>query len=287
LLFQTPLRSHAESILADGAKLEKVSSAYEFTEGPASDAKGNVYFTDQPKDRIIKWSVDGKLSTFLQPAGRSNGLCFDSKGNLWACADGKNELWRITMDGKHKVILKDHAKKLLNGPNDIWIRPDGGIYFTDPYYKRPYWKRGPKQYGGEFVFFLSPDHKKLTSIATDLVQPTGIFGTPDGKRLYISDIAANKTYVYDVARDGTLAEKRLFCNQGSDGMTIDSEGNVYLTGDGVTVYNKNDEQIEKIAVDEPWTANICFGGKDRRTLFITASKSVYTLRTLVHGVGSQ
>ena len=92
-----------------------------------------MYFTDQPNDRILKWSVDGKLSTFLEPAGRSNGLCFDNKGRLWACADEKNELWVIDVaTGKHTVVLKDYAGKLLNGPNDVWARPDAACYFTDP-----------------------------------------------------------------------------------------------------------------------------------------------------------
>src|SRR5690349_18426299 len=126
-------------IIASGETLQKLAGEFIFTEGPASDAQGNVYFTDQPKDRILKWSVDGKLSTFLQPCGRSNGLSFDSKGNLWACADEKNELWSITPSGQVTVVLKDYEGKLLNGPNDIWIRPAGGLYFTDPFYKRPYW----------------------------------------------------------------------------------------------------------------------------------------------------
>jgi gluconolactonase len=274
-------------IIADGAKLEKVASDYEFTEGPASDSRGDVYFTDQPNDRILKWSTDGKITTFLQPCGRSNGLCFDSKGDLWACADGKNELWRISPSGKHEVILRDQGGKLLNGPNDVWVRPDGGMYFSDPFYERTYWKRGPKEYGGEWLFYLAPDHKTLKPAATDLVRPNGVIGTPDGKTLYVADIEGKKTYAYDIHPDGALTGKRLFCELGSDGMTIDNEGNVYLTGQGVTVFDKRGRQIEQIPVAEPWTANVCFGGKDRHTLFITASKCVYTLRMRVHGVGSQ
>src|SRR4051812_44974977 len=146
-------------IIAPGAKLEKLAGDFKFTEGPASDAEGNVYFTDQPKDRIHKWSVDGKLSTFLAPCGRSNGLCFDGKGNLIACADEKNELWSITPDGKTTVLVKDHAGKLLNGPNDVWGRPDQGLYFTDPMYKRPYWKRDPAEQDVQGVYYLAPDRK--------------------------------------------------------------------------------------------------------------------------------
>jgi sialate O-acetylesterase len=274
-------------IVAPGAKLQKLAGDFKFTEGPAADADGNVYFTDQPNDRILKWGTDGKLSTFLQPCGRSNGLCFDGKGDLWACADEKNELWRIDPKGQVTVVVRDYKGKLLNGPNDIWIRPDGGIYLTDPYYKRDYWKRGPKEQDREAVYYLAPDHKALTRVADDLEQPNGIIGTPDGKLLYVADIKANKTYAYDVQADGTLKNKRLFCDLGSDGMTLDSEGNVYLTGKGVTVFDRTGRQVEHIDVPEPWTANVCFGGQDRQTLFITASKSLYGLRMRVKGVGSQ
>jgi gluconolactonase len=279
----------AESaIIAPGAKLEKLADGFIFTEGPAADAQGNVYFTDQPNDRIMIWSADGKLSTFMQPCGRSNGLCFDAKGNVWACADEKNEMWRIDVKTKEKtVVIKDYQGKLLNGPNDVWLRPDGGLYFTDPYYPRNYWKRGPKEIQIEGVYYLAPDRKRLVRVVDDLVQPNGIIGTPDGKTLYVADIRGNKTYAYDIQPDGSLTGKRLFCNLGSDGMTIDDAGNVYLTGHGVTVFNHEGKQIEHIDVPEKWTGNICFGGKDRDLLFITASKGIYGVKLKVHGVGSQ
>ena len=273
-------------IIAPGATLQKLAGDFAFTEGPASDREGNVFFTDQPNDRILKWSVDGKLSTFMQPCGRANGLCFDPQGNLWACADEKNEMWRIDPAGKATVVVKNYQGKLLNGPNDVWIRPSGGLYFTDPYYKRPYWKRGPKEMD-ECVYFLAPDNKTLTRVIDDLKQPNGIIGTPDGKLLYVADIGAGKTYRYLIQPDGSLKEKTLFCELGSDGMTIDSEGNIYLTGKGVSVFDSAGKKIEQIDVAEPWTANVCFGGKDRQTLFITASKSFYAMRMKVHGVDSQ
>lgn len=285
--FPVLAQGDASGVIAPGAKLQKLSGGFEFTEGPASDAKGNVFFTDQPNDRILEWSVEGKLSTFMKPCGRSNGLTFDAKGNLWACADEKNQLWSISPKKKVTIILKDFDGKLLNGPNDVWIRPDGGLYFTDPFYKRPYWKRGPMAQPGQYVYFLAPGSKTLKKVVTDLTQPNGIMGTPDGKTLYVADIGANKTYAFDIKADGTLANKRLFCELGSDGMTIDNEGNLYLTGKGVTVFDKTGKQIEQIDVNEAWTANVCFGGKDKKTLFITASKSLYGINTRTHGVGSQ
>jgi len=273
----------ARSPIAPGAKVEKLAGEFKFTEGPAADAGGNVYFTDQPNDRILVWSVEGKLSTFLQPAGRSNGLYFDRKGNLLACADEKNQLWSIAPDKKVTVLVERYGGKLLNGPNDLWIHPGGGIYFTDPYYRRKYWNRGPMEQGGQHVYYLSPDRKTLRPVATDLLQPNGIIGTPDGKKLYVADIRAGKTYVYSIQKNGDLSEKKLFCEMGSDGMTRDQEGNVYLTGRGVTIFDRDGKKIENIPIQEGWTANVCFGGKDRRTLFITASGSLYSIRMRVKG----
>ncbi len=280
---EASLSGEEASLLAPGARLEKLSGGFRFTEGPAVDAEGNVFFTDQPNDRILKWSVDGKLSTFLQPCGRSNGLYFDGEGNLIACADEKNQLWSIDSKGKSKVLVKEYKGKLLNGPNDLWIHPNGRIYFTDPLYKRPYWKRGPMEQDGQHVYSLSPDRKSLVRVAEDLVQPNGVVGTPDGKKLYVADIGARKTYVYDIGKDGALSGKKLFCGMGSDGMTLDDQGNVYLTGRGVTVFNGDGKKITQIDVPEGWTANVCFGGKDRKTLFITASKGLYAVPLRLRG----
>lgn len=274
-------------IVAPGAQMEKLADGFVFTEGPACDARGDIFFTDQPNDRIMCWSAAGKLSTYRQPCGRSNGLCFDKHGNLWACADEKNELWQIAPDGKVTVVARDYGGKLLNGPNDVWVRPDGGVYFTDPYYQRDYWHRGPKEQDQEAVYFLPPTHDRLMRVVSDMRQPNGIIGTPDGKTLYIADIGSGKTYAYEIRQDGALANKRLFCEMGSDGMTIDNEGNVYLTGRGVLVFDRAGKRILEIPVAEDWCGNVCFGGKDRHLLFITASKGVYGLRMRVHGVGSQ
>lgn len=290
MLLITPIAGGAESdLIATGAEVELLAGDFKFTEGPAVDGDGNVYFTDQPNDRILKWSVAGKLTTFLQPCGRSNGLYFDLDGSLLACADERNELWSITPEGKHTSLIRGYHDKLLNGPNDLWVRPDGGIYFTDPFYKRPYWKRGPIEQDCQGVYFLpaNRDEESLKRVASDLLQPNGIIGTPDGKRLYVADIRDRKTYVYDIQPEGELHNKRLFCELGSDGMTIDTQGNVYLTGDGVTVFDKSGKQIEHIQVDESWTANVCFGGADRRLLFITASRGVYGLRMKVAGAASE
>lgn len=271
------------SIIADGAQLEKLADGFLFTEGPAADADGNVFFTDQPNDRILVWTVSGKLETFLQPSGRSNGLYFDNKGNLWACADEKNELWMISPE---KVISK-HAYKyndqLLNGPNDLWITGNGGIYITDPFYKRTWWKHSSMPQESQCVYYINPETNNIKRIIDDLKAPNGIVGTPDGKSLFVADIGDNKTYKYTIGKDGTIKNKQLFCELGSDGMTLDSKGNVYLTGKGVTVFDKTGKKLGNIPVPEGWTANVCFGDKDRQSLFITASKSLYRIKLKVKG----
>ncbi len=273
------------SIIADGAELTLVSADYKFTEGPAVDADGNVFFTDQPNDRIIKWDAKtNTVSVFMENAGRSNGMYFDHQGNLLSCADEKNEIRSITPDKKVTVLLTDVKGKKLNGPNDLWVDLKGGIYFTDPFYKRDYWDRTEKEIEKEMVYYLSPDLKTLSVVADDLVKPNGIIGSADGKTLYVADIGDSKTYAYTIADDSTLTNKTLFCEMGSDGMTLDTQGNLYLTGKGVTVFNKEGKQIAHIPVAQNWTANVTFGGTDQQTLFITAMNSVYTLEMKVKGI---
>ena len=272
-------------VIVPGAVVELLSGDFSFTEGPAADKQGNVYFTDQPNNKILMWSTDGIISTFHAEAGRANGLYFDLNGNLLSCSDMDNELWSIDMQGNPTVLVAEYDGLKLNGPNDLWVHPNGGIYFTDPLYKRGYWTRDPEmQQDGQHVYYLSPDRKKLVRADENLVQPNGIIGTPNGKKLYVADIGDRKTYVYDILSDGSLANRKLFTEMGSDGMTIDNKGNIYLTGRGVTVFNSKGEQIEHIPIDARWTANVCFGGKDMKTLFITASQNLYSVRMKVKGV---
>jgi gluconolactonase len=270
-------------ILKPGAKLEKLADGFQFTEGPTADAKGNVYFTDQPNDRIMVWRILGGLSVFMQPCGRSNGLSFDHNGYLWSCADEKNEIWKISADKNVEVITENFGGKLLNGPNDLWISPSGGVFFTDPFYSRSWWNHSSMPQDKQCVYYLKPDHKTIIRVAEDLQQPNGIVGTPDGKTLFVADIRGNKTWSFSINPDGTLANKKLFCEMGSDGMTIDSKGNIYLTGRGVTIFDKTGKRIGNIAVPENWTANVCFGDRNMKSLFITASKGLYRIRLKIKG----
>jgi gluconolactonase len=285
LLTVSACESQETSIVAAVAKLTLVAEDYEFTEGPAVDAQGDVYFTDQPNDRILKWSAaNNSISTFMQPAGRANGLYFAQNGDLLAAADEKFALWRIDLNKNVTVITDAFEGKKLNGPNDIWEDTKGGIYFTDPYYQRPYWKRTESELEKQQVYYINPKTGEIKVVIDNFVQPNGIIGTPDSKMLYVADIGDQKTYSFKIAGDGTLTDRTLFAEMGSDGMTLDNQGNVYLTGDGVTVFNKNGQKILHIPVPEKWTANVTFGGPDQNILFITAMDSVYTLAMAVHGI---
>lgn len=284
LLFSASCKAQHD-IIAEGAELKLISSEFEFTEGPAADTEGNVYFTDQPNNRILKWSVeDHSVKVFMENAGRANGMYFDNNGNFLACADEKSEIWKIGKDKNVSVLVKEFEGKRLNGPNDLWVAPNGGIYITDPYYQRSYWERNEKEITQERVYYLGPGASTLKIAADDLVKPNGIIGTADGKTLYVADIVDKKTWSYKINEDGNLSNKTLFTNLGSDGMTIDNQGNLYLTGDGVHIFDEEGKKIKHIPIDRNWTANVTFGGKNKDILFITASNSLFSIRMNVKGI---
>ena len=264
----------------------KLAGDFAFTEGPAADSKGNVYFTDQPNNKIWVWTTNGELELFTDQSGRSNGLYVDGQDRLLACADMDNQLWRYGKETTPEVLITSYKGQRLNGPNDLWIRPDGKIYFTDPLYVRNYWTRDPAMaQPGQYVYFFDPEGSEPpTPVALDLVRPNGLIGDPGKKLLYVADIGDGKTYSYKIKKYGKLKKKRLFTEMGSDGMTIDERGNVYLTGDGVTVFNRGGEKIAHIPIPERWTANVTFGGADRNILFITASTGLYALKMKVKGM---
>jgi gluconolactonase len=219
----------------------------------------------------------------MEDAGRSNGLFFNNDGKLIACADDKTELWSIDTKTKEvKVLLSGYENVKFNGPNDLWIAKNGYIYFTDPFYKRPWWNYNEMPQPTKNVYLFKPETNEINIVATDFVQPNGIIG--DNKIVYVADIGGKKTYRYDILPDGTLGQRTLFCELGSDGMTLDNKGNVYLTGQGVIIFNPQGEKIQTIEIPQKWTANVTFGGKKQKTLFVTASTAVYTLPMKVKGI---
>jgi gluconolactonase len=281
LLLATTISLGAEKagLVAPGAKVEKLAGGFRFTEGPAADARGNIFFSDIPNNRIHKWSLDGKLTTFRENSGGANGLYFDRKGNLLACEGGGRRLVSIDPEGNVTVLADKYDGKPFNSLNDLWIDPKGGVYFTDPRYGR----RDNMEQDGEHVYYLTPDGKKVIRVIDDMVRPNGVIGTRNGKKLYVADHGGKKTFVYKINEDGTLSNKKLFAPEGSDGVTTDNQGNVYLTTKVVAVYNKKGEKIEEIEVPEQ-PANVTFGGRDKKTLFITARTSLYAVRMRVKGL---
>ncbi len=276
-------RNQKQKLFTQGAKPIKVGSGYAFTEGPSVAPDGRVFFTDQPNDKIEIWSENGSITNFLQSCERSNGTYFNQKGELVVCADLFNRLLAFTMDKQQRTLAENYKDKPLNAPNDLWIAPNGGIYISDPYYHRDYWEAGHKEVQDtRGVYYLNPEGN-LVRVIDDYKQPNGLIGTPDGKTLYVSDINAGKIWKYTINADGTLSNKTFFAPEGSDGMTIDREGNVYLTNKVISVFNSRGENIAKIPVPEQ-PSNLCFGGKKRNILFITARTSVYTLKMKVKGV---
>ncbi|WP_200974368.1 SMP-30/gluconolactonase/LRE family protein [Echinicola sp. 20G] len=277
-------KSSQELLYTDESTPALVADGFAFTEGPAVAPNGDVYFTDQPNNRIHRWSAEtGKVTIYMENAGRANGLFFDREGNLLACADEKFQLWQIDKNKNVTVLVDGFEEKDFNGPNDLWVDQKGGIYFTDPYYQRDYWERQEMDMESQRVYYRNPKNQEVKIVADHFVRPNGIIGTNDGKTLFIADIGDKKTYKYTIQKDGSLSEPQLFTAMGSDGMTVDQKGNVYLTGNGVTVFNPQGQQIGHISVPQKWTANVTFGGKDRKTLFITASTAVYTVEMNVKG----
>ena len=279
--FTQTASSEGESVIAPGAKLEKLPGAFNFTEGPVADERGNVYFSDYRNNRICMWSVEGVLSVFLADAWGPDGLDIDRDGRIISTATNTHAILAIDPKTKAVEVLADtYGGKPLNSPNDLWRDKKGGIYFTDPrFVSLPF----PPEQDVMGVYYLSPDRKSLIRVIGDLKKPNGVTGSPDEKLLYVDDTAVEKTFVYTIAHDGTLSNRREFAPVGYDGLTTDDRGNVYITGKGVFVYSPSGNLLEHIAVPEQPT-NVCFGGKDRKTLFITTLRtSVYTLKMRVRG----
>tara|TARA_B110000438_G_scaffold41791_1_gene41574 strand:+ start:150 stop:1454 length:1305 start_codon:yes stop_codon:yes gene_type:complete len=278
------LLAKKESLVADGSKPVKLAGGFKFTEGPAADSKGDVYFTDIPNNRIHKWStVDKKLSTFIEDSGGANGLYFSKEGDIYACLGEKRCVTSFYLeDGTEKELVGDQFDgRPFNKPNDLWIHPNGGIFFTDPNYGRKELSQD-----GEYLFYITPYRDQVFRVASDLKRPNGVIGTPDGKTLFVADPGQGKTFRYtiDEGEEGVLSDKKLFAESGSDGMTLDNKGNLYLTSGTVKILNPEGKEIDNLAFPEK-PSNICFGGADGKTLFVTARTSFYSLAMQVAGAG--
>ena len=272
-----------DSLVSEGAKPVKLADGFLFTEGPAASPDGMVFFTDIPNNRIHRWNPKTKkVSVFLKDSGGANGLYFTSEGDLVACLGGKGTIQSFYDDGGEKELMADQFDgKRFNKPNDLWVHPNGGIFFSDPNY-------GNKDLSqdGEHVYYVTPYRDQVFRVIDDMKRPNGVLGTLDGKHLYVADHGAGKTFRYDVdeGEEGALSNKTLFADSGSDGLAMDNRGNLYLTSDKVKVYDPKGKHLGDIPFPER-PSNLCFGGEDGKTLFVTARKSLYSLAMKVAGAG--
>lgn len=268
------------SLVAPNASVTLLSDSFTFTEGPAADVSGNVYFSDIPASRIHVWTLAGELQTFRESTNGTNGLFFNSNWQLHGAEGGAGRLTRMDNNGNASVVIDRHNGAPFNSPNDLWIDAAGGIYFTDPRYGDE--SNNPQP--GYYVYYLAPGASQAQAIITDLVKPNGVIGTRDGTTLYVADHLGNQTFAYTLTAPGQVTDKRLVATQGSDGLTLDETGNLYLTGGrNISVYSATGQLLETIEFPLA-PANMTFGGANRDVLFVTARTSVFALQMAVKGM---
>jgi sugar lactone lactonase YvrE len=285
------MNSEFRRIVSEGSKIEKIGTGFQFTEGPAWNVKGGfLLFSDIPASRIIKWSPEGGISIFRSPSGKSNGLTFDRRGRLIACEHANRRVSRTEEDGTIVPVATHYKGKKLNSPNDVVVKSDGSVYFTDPPYGlNPTFGTFEEQelafYG---VYRMSPDGDNLSLLIDDSV-PNGLAFSPDESLLYVADTEMNHLRVFDVRDNGKTTNGRIFAEISGeplapDGLKVDSEGNVYVTGKGgIWVLNPEGKRIGMITIPE-LPANLCWGDKDWKTLYITARTSIYRVRLNIAGI---
>lgn len=280
------------SVVGETVAFERIATGFLFTEGPLWHAADKyLLFSDMPGDHLRKWTARAGVTTFRKPCAQSNGLTWDRQGRLIVCEHATSRLTRTEDDGRSTVLASHHDGKELNSPNDVVVKSDGGIYFTDPTYGRAEYYGNPRPLQLDFrgVYRAEPDGSRLTMLAGDFGQPNGLCFSLDERQLFVNDTDRQHIRVFDVTSDGTLSNGRIWAEttgagQGApDGMKIDSEGNIYCCGPGgVHVFDPQAVSLGVIKVPEH-TANFCFGDDDLRSLYVTASTSVYRLRVKTAG----
>lgn len=272
-------------LIEKDARLEKVADGFQFTEGPVWSPAGFLLFSDIPANQIVKFVPGAAPMAFRTPSGNSNGLTYDRAGRLLACEHSNRRVTRQEADGSLTVLATSYDGKKLNSPNDIVVRSDGTIYFTDP----PYGIREEqKELPFQGVYKISPD-EKLTLLAQDFGRPNGIALSPDEKTLYVDDSARLHVRAFDVAPDGSISHGRILAELKSarqgvpDGMKVDRKGNLYVTGaGGVWIFNKRGKHLGTILMSE-LPANCGWGDADYRTLYLTARTGLYRIRLKIPG----
>ncbi len=300
-LLAQPFAAQADTLadLVDGKpEPHLVAEGFTFTEGPATDAKGDIYFSDIPTGKIHRWKVpaggvppagtplpEQTVETWLDPSGNTNGLSWGQDGKLYGCQMGTLHRM-VVIDPTTKEItplVERFEGKRLNNPNELFIDASGAIWFSDPAYDR---KPEELEVPSEAVYWISPDRQTVKRVAEGFKRPNGVLGTPDGKFLYISDRIANETWIYPILGPGELGERKKFCDIGCDGLAIDEHGNLYATPKKpmIVVLAPDGSTVGEIPLPGNAT-NLTFGGPDRKTLFITSGKRVLALPMKVTGGG--
>ncbi|MCS6850296.1 MAG: SMP-30/gluconolactonase/LRE family protein [Gemmataceae bacterium] len=270
--------------------ITKLHTGFAFVEGPAADREGNVYFTDIPNERIHKIDPAGKLSVFKEQSRHANGLMVNAKGEIVACEmDGRVVAYdpKASGDKAYRIIADSYMGKRFNAPNDLVIDRSGGIYFTDPSFRAPM----PLPQEKTAVYYVSPQGM-VSRLIDNLPNPNGVILSPDEKTLYVIPTGQAEMMAYPVEAPGKLGPGRVFCTlkqmegrkgTGGDGLTVDAKGNLYITSQlGLQVYNPEGKLLGIIRLPEQ-PANVTFGGKDMKTLYVTARTSVYTIPMEVAG----
>jgi gluconolactonase len=269
-------------IVATVAKVTKLSGDLKFTEGPVwVPSKKALIFSDIPAAKLMQWTEAGGVKPY-RDSENANGNTLDASGNLVSCQHTGRNLVAEDKEGKVSVVVGTHEGKKFSSPNDLVIKSDGAIYFTDPHYGLP--KGQPKETEGNFVYRLSPDRKTTTIVSKEFDMPNGVAFSPDEKKLYIADSGKGKRVVaFPVKEDGSLGEALYSMTGGADGIRCDEKGNLYTSaGDGVRIYDPTGKQLALIAFPEV-PANCAFGGDDFKTLFVTARTGLYSVPLLVAG----
>jgi gluconolactonase len=274
------------AIMDSNAKVEKLSSSLKFTEGPVWNPSGFLLFSDIPADTIYKWTTNGKLAVSRRPAGNPNGNTLDREGRL-ITAQHNRQLTRTEKNGQVTILAERYEGKRLNSPNDVVVKSDGSIYFTDP----PYGIKKEQEELGFYGIYRSQLNGTLTLLNKEMVRPNGIAFSPDEKKLYVSDSDKLHIRVFDLKADGTLTNSRVFAELPGaadkgvpDGMKVDIKGNIYSSGSGgVWIFSPTGQLLGKIAVPESVT-NLAWGNKDYKTLYITAGNSIYRIRLNIAGI---
>lgn len=270
--------------LVEPGEPKRIATGFVATEGPVWHPDGYLLFSDIPGNTIYKWTPDGKVVKFRSPSGNSNGLTFDKHGRFIACENSNRRVSRTELDGTIVTLANEYQGKRLNSPNDVVVRSDGSIYFTDP----TYGLSGMKELSFQGVYRILPDGKTLELLEKDLYSPNGLAFSPDEKVLYVADTQGSSSiYAFDIKPDGTLANRRGFVKYAGhpDGIKVDVKGNLYVTTNlyRVNVYDSTGKRLGDIATPEI-TRNCAFGGPDNKTLFITAMTSVYRVQLKIAGV---